>query len=98
MWDAERLYGCLCDGLPQYDRLSSTSETGIYTDYQCSSRAFWQGSLVPGPSPAAPLALFPSHPLCWALRARSRIACAATEGARWRDAYHGVCRGVYPGV
>jgi len=37
VWDAERLYGCLCDGSPHYDRLSSTSETGIYTDFQCTS-------------------------------------------------------------
>ena len=41
-WDAERLFGCYCDGTPSYTRLSSLAvvDVGLFTDYQCSLRTW----------------------------------------------------------
>lgn len=38
-WDADMLYGCYCDGMPDYTKTSPSGDTGYFTDYSCSARS-----------------------------------------------------------
>ena len=34
-WDATMVRGCLCDGYPQYDKVTATGDVGMFVDHAC---------------------------------------------------------------
>lgn len=42
-WDADKIYGCLCDGALDYTKISATMDTGYFVDYKCAERGWRLG-------------------------------------------------------
>jgi hypothetical protein len=45
-WDADKIYGCYCDGALDYTKISATSDTGYFVDYKCAESTCCQRLFV----------------------------------------------------
>jgi hypothetical protein len=42
-WDADKVRGCLCDGMPQYSKVTNRGDVGYFVDFACQKRTCRDG-------------------------------------------------------